>query len=36
MYKGAKADPAVFAWYVKAKCFSGNEMEKKGNVTLIR
>lgn len=36
MYKGAKADPAVFAWYLKAKCFSGNQMEKKGNVTLIR
>jgi gliding motility-associated-like protein len=36
IYKGMKADPAVFAWYIKAKCFNGNELEKKGNVTLIR
>ena len=36
IYKGNKADPAVFAWYLKAKCYNGNEIEKKGNVTLIR
>lgn len=36
MYKGMKADPAVFAWYVKGKCFNGKEFFKKGNVTLIR
>ena len=35
-YKGIKADPAVFAWYVKGKCYNGNEFFKKGNVTLIR
>jgi gliding motility-associated-like protein len=36
MYKGMKADPAVFAWYLTAKCFNGDGVEKKGNVTLIR
>jgi gliding motility-associated-like protein len=36
IYKGMKADPAVFAWYLRAKCFNGNELEKKGNTTLIR
>ncbi len=36
IYKGMKADPAVFAWYVKGKCFNGKEFFKKGNVTLIR
>jgi hypothetical protein len=35
-YKGMKADPAVFAWYVKGKCYNGKEFFKKGNVTLIR
>ena len=35
-YNGAKEDPAVFAWYIKAKCFNGDHLEKKGNVTLIR
>lgn len=36
MYKGMKMDPAVFAWYLRAKCFNGNELKKQGNVTLIR
>lgn len=36
IYKGMKADPAVFAWYVKGKCLNGKELFKKGNVTLIR
>jgi len=36
VYKGMKADPAVFAWYLNAKCYNGNELKKKGNVTLIR
>lgn len=36
VYKGMKADPAVFAWYVKGKCYNGREFFKKGNVTLIR
>ena len=36
VYKRMKADPAVFAWYVKGKCYNGKEFFKKGNVTLIR
>jgi gliding motility-associated-like protein len=36
IYNGMKADPAVFAWYLRAKCFNGNEIKKKGNTTLIR
>ncbi len=35
-YNGMKEDPAVFAWYINAKCFNGDEVKKKGNVTLIR
>jgi hypothetical protein len=31
-----KADPAVFAWYLRAKCYNGEELRKKGNTTLIR
>jgi gliding motility-associated-like protein len=36
IYKGMKADPAVFAWYLRAKCYNGNELKKQGNTTLIR
>ncbi len=36
IYKGKKADPDVFAWYLRAKCFAEGELVKKGNVTLIR
>ena len=36
IYKGMKADPAVFAWYLRAKCFNGGEIKKQGNTTLIR
>lgn len=36
IYKGMKADPAVFAWYLRAKCFNGDEIKAKGNTTLIR
>ncbi|MCW3084963.1 MAG: repeat-containing protein [Bacteroidetes bacterium] len=36
VYNGMKADPAVFAWYLHAKCFNGDELNKKGNTTLIR
>ncbi len=36
VYKGMKADPAVFAWYLRAKCYNGNTIKKQGNVTLIR
>lgn len=36
IYNGMKADPAVFAWYLKAKCYNGNQIFKKGNTTIIR
>lgn len=36
IYNGMLADPAVFAWYLRAKCYNGNELTKKGNTTLIR
>jgi gliding motility-associated-like protein len=35
-YKGEKSEPAVYAWYVKARMRNGKEIFKKGNVTLIR
>ncbi|MEO6904231.1 MAG: PKD domain-containing protein [Bacteroidia bacterium] len=35
-YKNIKSDPAVFAWYLRAKCYNGEEIKRKGNVTLIR
>ncbi|MES2140481.1 MAG: PKD-like domain-containing protein [Bacteroidota bacterium] len=35
-YNGAKSDPDVFAWYLRAKCFNEDELVNKGNVTLIR
>jgi gliding motility-associated-like protein len=36
IYNGMKADPAVFAWYLRAKCYNGDELKKQGNTTLIR
>jgi gliding motility-associated-like protein len=36
IYKGKAADVGVFGWYLKVKCYDGNERFKKGNVTLIR
>ena len=36
IFKGKPANSDVFAWYLTAKCYSGEEMKKKGNVTLIR
>ncbi len=36
IYKGKPANQDVFAWYLTAKCYSGEEMKKKGNVSLIR
>ncbi len=36
IYKGRPADVGVFGWYLKVKCYSGDETFKKGNVTLIR
>jgi hypothetical protein len=35
-YKGIVVDPAVFAWYMKGTCNNGNELFKKGNVTVIK
>ncbi|MGB3948810.1 MAG: PKD-like domain-containing protein [Bacteroidia bacterium] len=35
-YGGRIADPDVFAWYLRATCFSNAELTSKGNVTLIR
>jgi len=35
-FKGAKLSTAVFVYYVKATYFSGENIEKKGDVTLIR
>ncbi len=35
-YKGMKADPGVFDYYIKAVCVDDQEFFKKGNVTLIR
>jgi gliding motility-associated-like protein len=36
VYKGRSADVGVFGYYLKVKCYDGNETFKKGNVTLIR
>jgi len=36
IYDDMKSDPVVFAWYLRAKCYNGEAIEKKGNVTLIR
>ena len=35
-YKNKAANPDVFAYYVKIKCFNGKDYLKKGNITLIR
>lgn len=36
IYRGRPADNGVFGWYLKVKCYDGQEHFKKGNVTLIR
>lgn len=36
IYKGRPADVGVFGYYLKVKCFNGDETFRKGNVTLIR
>ena len=36
LYKNRPADVGVFGWYLKVKCFNGEETFRKGNVTLIR
>lgn len=35
-FKNTLQTPDVFAYYLKAKCFNGQEFFKKGNVTLLR
>lgn len=35
-YKGMKCDPAVFAWYLTAKCYNGDQLKKQGNTTILR
>jgi gliding motility-associated-like protein len=35
-YEGRDAEVGVFGWYLKVKCYNGEETFKKGNVTLIR
>ena len=35
-YKGKQMDADVFAYYLRVKCFDGQDFFKKGNVTLIR
>ena len=36
IYKGKLANPDVYGWYLKVKCYNGDEMDKKGDVSLIR
>jgi gliding motility-associated-like protein len=35
-YKGKNLSTAVFTYYVKATYYDGNEIENKGNITLVR
>lgn len=35
-YKGKQLDPAVFVYYLKVTCFSGDEITQKGNVAIIK
>jgi gliding motility-associated-like protein len=35
-YKGEPLDQAVFVWYLKATLESGQEIRRKGNITLLR
>ncbi len=35
-YKGKEADPGVFVFHLKARCFDGQTYTTQGNVTLIR
>jgi gliding motility-associated-like protein len=35
-YKGKPAEQGVYGWMVSAKCITGDNAFKKGNVTLIR
>jgi gliding motility-associated-like protein len=35
-YKGAACEPSVFVWYLEAVMTNGEEIWRKGNVTLVR
>jgi len=35
-YKGKECPPDVYGYYMKCTCFDGNELTKKGNITLLR
>ncbi|MGQ0827993.1 MAG: FG-GAP-like repeat-containing protein [Bacteroidota bacterium] len=35
-YKGKQLDPAVFVYYLRVNCYSGEEIIQKGNVAIIR
>lgn len=35
-FKGKTLSPDVYGYYLKAKCFNGDEFFKKGNVTLLK
>lgn len=35
-YKGNLAEPAVYVYYLQAKCGDGQDYFKKGNITLVR
>ncbi|MCB9282818.1 MAG: gliding motility-associated C-terminal domain-containing protein [Lewinellaceae bacterium] len=35
-FKGEPLAPDVFGWYLKVKCFNGDDFFDKGNVTLLR
>lgn len=36
LYHGKPLEPQVFVYYLKAVCLNGEEIERKGNITLIR
>ncbi len=36
MYNGKSENTAVFAWYMKAVLVNGNQIERKGNISLMR
>jgi gliding motility-associated-like protein len=35
-FRGQALPPDAFGWYLKAKCYNGQEFFQKGNVTLLR
>ena len=35
-YKGKACPPDVYGYYMTCRCADGNELKKKGNITLLR